>query len=92
MIKTQMLSWKIIEGNSNRKLRVRIRLRFLLFYSELTQTSPPPPPNTWCNMLRDFTWTEKNEEAMSDEQPLHKTSLFSCCYSDDGYWNVIGEI
>ena len=35
-----------------------------MFYSELTHTEP------WCNMLRDFTWTEKYEEAMSDEPPL----------------------
>ena len=63
MIKTQILLWKTIEGNSNRKLRVRVRVRFLLFYSELTPTDP------WCNMLRDSTWTEKYEEAMSDEHP-----------------------
>ena len=43
---------------------VRVRVRFLLFYSEHTPTDP------WCNMLRDFTWTEKYEEAMSDEHPL----------------------
>ena len=56
---------KKIEGNSYRRLRVRIRVRFLLFDSELTPTDPQ------CNMIRDFTWTEKKyEEAMSDEHPL----------------------
>ena len=44
-------------------LRVRVRVRLLLLYSELT------PTDLWCNMLRDFTWTEKYEEAMSDENP-----------------------
>ena len=53
MKKTQILLWKAIEGNSNRRLRVRVRVRFLLFYSELAPTDP------WCNMLCDFTWTEK---------------------------------
>ena len=47
----QILSWKTIEGN--RRLRVRIRIRFLLFYSELVPTYP------WCNMFGDFTWTDK---------------------------------
>ena len=37
---------------------------FLLFYSKLT------PTDQWCNMLRDFIWMEKYEEAMSDEHPL----------------------
>ena len=32
-------------------LRVRVRVKFLLFYSKLAPTDP------WCNMLRDFTWT-----------------------------------
>ena len=38
MIKGQVLSSKIIEGNSNRRLRVRVRVRFILFYFELTPT------------------------------------------------------
>ena len=58
---TQILLWKTIESNSNRRLRVRVR--FLIFYSELTPTDP------WCNMPRNFTWTEKYEEVMSDEPP-----------------------
>ena len=68
MIKTQILSWKTIEGNSNRRVRVRVSVRFPLFYSELTPTDP------WCNfnfMLCDFTWREKYEEAMSDEHPQY---------------------
>ena len=32
-------------------LRVRVRVKFLLFYSKLASTDP------LCNMLRDFTWT-----------------------------------
>ena len=44
---------KTIEGNSNRRLKVRVRVRFLLFSSELAPNDP------WCNMLHDFTWTEK---------------------------------
>ena len=50
-------------------MRVRVRVRFLLFYSELTPTDP------WCNMLRDFTWTEKYEEAMSGEHPWPEDRL-----------------
>ena len=63
MIKTQILLWKTIEGNNNRRLRVRVRVRFLLFYSELTPTDP------WCNMLRDFTRTKKYGKAMSNDHP-----------------------
>ena len=40
VIKTQILLLKTIEGNSNRRLKVRVRVRFLLFYSELTPTDP----------------------------------------------------
>ena len=36
----------------NGALRVRVRVKFLLFHSELAATDP------WSNMLRDFTWTE----------------------------------
>ena len=38
MIKTQILLGKTIEGS--RKLRVWVRVRFLLFYSELARTDP----------------------------------------------------
>ena len=31
-----------------------------------------------CNMLHDFTWTEKYEEAMSDEHP-HTVNYLSVC-------------
>ena len=48
------------------RLTVRLRVRFLLFYSKLTPTDPR------CNMLHDFTWTEKYQEAMSDEHPLSR--------------------
>ena len=50
MIKTKNLSWKRIEDNGT--LKVRVRLKFCLFYSELA------PTDLWCNMLRDFNWTE----------------------------------
>ena len=53
-----------MEGNIKRRLRVRVRVKFLLFYSELT------PTDLWCNMLRDFTWTDKYKEVMPDEHPL----------------------
>ena len=65
MKKTQILLWKTIECNSSRRLRVRDRVRFLLFYSELAPLTTDP----WCNMLRDFTWRKKYEEAMSDKHP-----------------------
>ena len=48
MIKTKILLWKTIEDNGT----LRVRVKFPLFYSELTSTDP------WSNMLRDFTWTE----------------------------------
>ena len=46
MRKTQILLWKTIE--SNRRLRVRVR--FLLIYSELALTDP------WCNVLRPWLY------------------------------------
>ena len=50
-IKAHILLWKAIEGNS--RLRVRGRVWFLLIHFELA------PTDLWCNILRDFTWTEK---------------------------------
>ena len=44
MIKTQILLWKTIEGNKS--LRVRVWVRFLLFYSEFALT------DQWCNTLQ----------------------------------------
>ena len=69
MIKTQILLWKTIEGN--RSVRVRVRVRFLLFYSEIAPTDP------WCNMFRTLIWRKKYGEAMSDEHPLKKSSIFA---------------
>ena len=37
MILTQILLWKTIEDN--KRLRVRVRVKFLLFYSELVPTA-----------------------------------------------------
>ena len=62
MIKTQILLWKTIEGN--RKLRVRVIVRFLLFYSELTST------DLRCNMFQTLLGRKKYEEEMSDEHAL----------------------
>ena len=38
MTKTKILLLKTVKGN--RRLRVRVRVRFLLFYSELIPTDP----------------------------------------------------
>ena len=59
MITTQILLLKTIEGN--RRLRVKVRVRFLLFYLELAPTDP------WCNMLQILLGRKKYEEAMSGE-------------------------
>ena len=42
MIKNQNLLWKTTEGN--RRLRVRVRVRFIWYYSE------PAPTDPWYNM------------------------------------------
>ena len=62
MTKTQIKKKKkTIEGNT--RLRVRVRVRFLLFYSELTPTDP------LCNMLHILLGRKKCGVAMSDEHP-----------------------
>ena len=38
MIKAQILLWRTIEGN--RSLRVTVKVRFILFYSDLGPTDP----------------------------------------------------
>ena len=48
-----------MEGNTS--LKVRVRVRFLLFYSEVAPT--------------DFTWTEKYEDEMPDEHPPMKNPI-----------------
>ena len=58
-------SWKTIEGN--RRLRVRVRVMLLLFYSELAPIDP------LCNMLQTFLGRKKYEKAMLDEHPLYQT-------------------
>ena len=45
LVKAQIVLWKTIEFNRLR-VRVRVWVRCLLFYSELAPTDP------WCNMLR----------------------------------------
>ena len=71
MIKTHILLWKTIEGN--RRLRVRVRVRFLSFYSELAPTDP------WCNMLQTLLGQKLHEEVMSDEHPRWLRSSFTDC-------------
>ena len=53
-------------NRSNRTLRVRVRVRFILFYSELTPSDPR------CNMLQTLLERKKYEEEIPDEQPLLK--------------------
>ena len=43
--------------------RTRVRVRFLLFYSELA------PTDRLCNMLHTLPGRKKYEEAMSGEHP-----------------------
>ena len=52
MIKTKIVLWKTIEANGTLSVKIRVRVKFLLFYSE------PVPTDPWCNMLSDFTWKE----------------------------------
>ena len=66
MIKTQVLLQKTIEDNS----RVWLRVRFLLFYSELAPV---------MYMLQTLLGRKKYEEAMSDEHPLTNVPLSRSC-------------
>ena len=63
MIKTQILSSKTIEDHRRARVKVRVRVRFLLFYYELAHTDPS------FNMLQTLLGQKKYEEAMSDEHP-----------------------
>ena len=45
----EILNFYMIMAPVMKELRVRVRVRFLLFYFELAPTDP------WCNMLLDFT-------------------------------------
>ena len=58
---------------NNRRLRVRVRVRFILFHSELAFTDP------LCNILQTLPRRKKYQEEMSDEQFLtfHRKSFFS---------------
>ena len=61
MIKTKIIFWKTIEDNGTLRARVRVRIKFLLFYSELVP------------LTRDVTSSLTllgriiSDEAMSDE-------------------------
>ena len=57
MIKTDFIM------KTNRRLRVRVRVTFIIFYFELA------PTDLWCNMLQTLLGRTKYEEEMSDEQP-----------------------
>ena len=64
MIKTRILLWKTMYlCVFGLRVRVRVWVRFLLFYSELA-THWPVMQHT-----PDFTWMEKYEEEMSDKYP-----------------------
>ena len=43
--------------------RIRVRIRFVLFHSELSPTDPG------CNILQNLLGRKKYEEEMSDKQP-----------------------
>ena len=80
MINTQILLFKTIEGNRRLKVKVRVRARFLLLYSELAPTDP------WCNMIWTLLGRKKYEDAMSDEHPrrensseIHAEGLITAC-------------
>ena len=47
---------------NNRKLRVRVKIKFILFYFELAPTNP------CCNMLQTLLRWKKYEKDMSDKQ------------------------
>ena len=52
---------------------LRVRVRFLLFYSELAPTDPS------CNMLHTLLGQKKYEEAVSDEHPLDTAGVAIGC-------------
>ena len=62
-----MRKWKTIEGNK----RLRVRVRFIFFYSELAPSDPP-----WCNMLQTSLGRIKYEEAISDEHPMDERKFW----------------
>ena len=47
-----------------KQLGLRVRVRFIFFYSELA------PTDSWSNMLQTLLGRKKYEEVMSNEQPL----------------------
>ena len=53
---------------------VRVRVRFLLFYSELTPTDPG------LNMLQTLLGQKKYEETVSDEHPQHNAIFLLCSH------------
>ena len=56
-MKTQVLLWKTTEDDGRLRVRVRVGVRLILFYSELNPTDP------WCNMLQTLLARKKHEEA-----------------------------
>ena len=63
MIKPNHYKSTNIIMKDHRTLRVRVRVRFILFYFELAPIDPP------CNMLQTLPARKKYEEEMSDEEP-----------------------
>ena len=57
MIKTQILLCKTRQSNRRLRFRVMVKVRFLLFYSELAATDP------LCNMFQTLLQRKKYEEA-----------------------------
>ena len=47
-----------------KQLGLRVRVRFIFFYSELV------PTDSWSKMLQTLLGRKKYEEVMSNEQPL----------------------
>ena len=70
--------------NVNRRLRVRVRVTFLLFYSELAPTNPS------CNMLQTLLGRKKYDEAMSDEHPPQQITLPTSKMADKE--NITGKM
>ena len=71
---------------SNRSLKVRVRVRFILFYSGLVPTGP-----RWCNMLQTLLRRKKYEKVISDEQLLTIKGLNQRCFSKNFpkiYWST----
>ena len=77
MINTHILLWETIEGNKRLRVRVRVWVRFLLFYSELAPT-----------LTRDVTWPRPYFDGRNVRRQCQLNTLpqFSSC--TDPAWKV----